>query len=239
MEETDNRVTLSELRRKNPYFDIEQGSDTWHGQRGVGSTGISVLLGISGGRNEWRNVWNKYTGRPYQDKDLSRVPAIVYGTQTEPVAAAFIGQKLLPAGTRMVFPGLLERTTFSRRWTDSPDFIVVNKEDVVIAAGEIKCPYSRAKLFEARTITYAYYVQCQWHMYISGTDKCFFVDYKSDREVMTHVILADEPLQETLVFAAHTRLLRDEYSEPPDEGRRLLRQEIRRSALKNMVHYIP
>lgn len=230
-------LTLNEFKLRNPHFDIEQGSEEWHGQRGVGSTAVSPLLCVSGGKKEWENTWKKYKGLDYQERDLSGILAIQYGKKMEPVAAQWVRDHGLPSDVQMLFPGLLEKKFFDTRYTDSPDFLLVSKSGDVMAVGEIKCAFSRQKTYTPNDIPLNYYLQCQWHMLISGTPYCLFVDYIKNAITM-HVITADEHLQQTIIGCVHKRLSNEEYHEVPPTTRKNLRTLIRNSALNRMLHYI-
>lgn len=183
-------MTYLDLLARHPYANLPQGSQQWLQTRGIGSTCITKLICLSGDKCTWENAWCKANQQPVKHPvpDISEQVAVVFGREHEETAKRYMVEHLYsPDEVWIGTLGLLEKNVMGVRWTDSPDdCLVATCDGRVLAMLEVKCGYSRQMFFDCpgffkTNYTRNYYVQCQWHMFVSSCKYCIFVDFVPDR----------------------------------------------------------
>lgn len=238
-------LALEELQARNPHYHLKQhlanGSPNpdWLALRGLGSTSISKLLCVSGSVKDRRAVFNRLHGLSYEEEDISHLPAIQHGNQTEDEAFDCFWNEYdyrsKWCGLKKCFyqrPGLLQYLhegwicfvsedqhikTQDILLTDSPDFMLVEESTkTCLYMGEIKCPHTRARAWTPSNLPYNYYLQCQWHCLVSGVPHCLFVDYLKGQLMSVMQINHDVDLTAKMLELAHRQLQKVSYTPLPE-----------------------
>lgn len=184
------------MRRTNDFIfiDVEQGSQEWLDFRSgkIGGSDICSIIGENQFETKYA-CWHRYD----QKKQKKKTDAMQHGTETEPIARAWLNEKL---GGAPFEPKVLQSIQY-------PEFIAsldgFRSCGDLVEIAEIKCPkFAKDHLVAASgKVPEKYIPQLNWQMFLANVNRALYCSFFKGEGIIIYVERDDALIDRMIIEA--------------------------------------